>query len=156
MKKLILATLIAMVSLPVYSASWGGWGEDISSNSKSRNEALRMAQVIPAKVIDIRQVTVAPSNSRRAIGSAVGTLGGVAIANQMGNSDVTRIVAGVAGGLLAQGVTPGEIAHEVMVLYHSPSQKAERVIAITTKESFSKGDSVYLIQDANGVRIAKY
>ncbi len=117
MKKLILMIMITFVSLPVYATSWGGWGEDISSNSKSRNEALKMANVIPATVMGVREVTVAPSNSSRAIGAAVGTLGGVAVANQMGDSDITRIVAGTAGGLLAQGITPGEVAHEVMVSY---------------------------------------
>lgn len=156
MKKLILMMMITFVSLPTYANSWGGWGEDISSNSKSRNEALKMANVIPATVVGIRKVTVTPSNSSRAIGSAVGTLGGVAVANQMGDSDVTRIVAGVAGGLLAQGMTSGEEAHEVMVSYFSPSRQKDWMIAITTKESFNKGDKVYLIQDANGVRIAKY
>lgn len=155
MKKVILFLVMAFVSAGA-SAQWGGWDEDISSNSKSRNEALKMANVIPGTVIGVRKVQVTPSNSARATGGAIGTVAGVAVARQVDDSDLGTVVGGLAGGLIAQGMTPAEEAHEVMVRYFSPSRKKMWTIAITTKETFAKGEDVYLIQDANGVRVARY
>lgn len=155
MKKLIMIFAVFLVSTGA-NAEWGAWGEDISSNTKSRNEALRMADAIPGKVIGIRKVNVTPSNSARATGAAIGGVAGVAIARQVDDSDIGSVVGGVAGALLAQGVTPSEEAYEVLVSYFSPSRQKDWKIALTTKEEFKAGEDIFIIQDANGVRIARY
>lgn len=136
--------------------AWGAWGEDISSNTKNRNESLSMAQVVPGKVIGVRKVHVTPSDSTRTTNAAIGSIAGIAIAGQLENSEIARLAGGLGGAFVAQGLTSTELAHEVLVSYFSPRYKKTKVIAITTKEAFSKNESVWLIQDTGGTRIARY
>ena len=137
-------------------AAWGSWDEDISSNTKQRKDALRPAQVVEARVIAVRTVKVTPSQSARALGTAVGTAAGVVVARKIDDSVLGQVAGGVVGGIAAQSVTPAETAHEVMVKYFSPSQKRDRIIAVTTKEAFSPGEKVFLIYDGSGLRLARY
>lgn len=154
MKSIIL--VIALFFVTTSHAQWGAWGEDISSNTKNRNEALNMAQVIPGTVMGVRKVNVTPSQSSIATSSTVGAIAGYAIAGQIDNSDIARLAGGLGGGFLAQSITPTEQAHEILVSYFSPSRQKPWTIAITTKEHFAKGERVFIIQDSNGVRVARY
>jgi outer membrane lipoprotein SlyB len=149
---MIVASTLALT--PAFASSWGSWDEDISSNTKHRQDALRPAEVAEGRVISVRKVKVVPSNGARATGAAIGTVAGVLVAREVDDSTIGRIAGATLGGLVAQGVTPKEEAYEVVVKYFSPSRKREMVMAVTTKEYFPKGQDVYLIYDGSGLRLA--
>lgn len=151
---LILSLFVTAASTPALAGSWGSWDEDISSNTKPRQDALRPAQVAEGTVISVRKVKLTPSNGARATGTAIGTVAGVLVAREVDDSTIGRIAGAALGGLVAQGVTPTEYAYEVVVKYFSPSRQREMVMAVTTKEYFPRGLDVYLISDGSGLRLA--